>query len=86
MLQRHTNAFSWSHNEMTGINHNNCIHHIYIQENACLIGKPQILMNLTMREIVKEIQKLLDANLIYPIPGSQWVSPLIIVPNKNGKW
>ena len=38
-------------------------------------------------EIVKEeIQKLLEARFIYPISNSEWVSPLMIVPKKNGKW
>jgi hypothetical protein len=44
-------------------------------------------MNPTLKDIVKEeLQKLLQANLIYPISNSQWVSPLVIVPKKNGKW
>jgi hypothetical protein len=44
-------------------------------------------MNIALKEIVKEkIQKLLDANFIYPISKSQWASPLVIVPKKNGKW
>ena len=34
----------------------------------------------------EEIQKLLEARFIYPILDSEWVSPLIIVPKKNGKW
>ena len=32
------------------------------------------------------MQKLLNVNFIYPISDSQWVSPLVIVPKKNGKW
>jgi hypothetical protein len=44
-------------------------------------------MNPALKEIVKEeLQKLLDAQFIYPISDSQWVSPLVIVPKKNGKW
>ena len=44
-------------------------------------------MNPNLREIVKEeLQKLLKVNFIYPISDSQWVSPLVIVPKKNGKW
>ena len=44
-------------------------------------------MNPNLRDIVKEeIQKLLEAGFIYPISNSEWVSPLIIVPKKNGKW
>ena len=44
-------------------------------------------MNPTLKDIVKEeLQKLLDAGLIYPISNSEWVSPLVLVPKKNGKW
>lgn len=44
-------------------------------------------MNPSMKEIVKsELQKLLNVGFIYPISDSQWVSPLVVVPKKNGKW
>jgi len=44
-------------------------------------------MNPNLREIVKEeLQKSLNVNFIYPISDSQWISPLVIVPKKNGKW
>ena len=43
-------------------------------------------MNPNLREIVKEkLQKLLNARFIYPISDSEWVSPLVIVPKRNGK-
>jgi hypothetical protein len=38
-----------------------------------------------MREVVrKEVIKLLDAGIIYPIPHSEWVSPVHCVPKKGG--
>ena len=44
-------------------------------------------MNPNLRDIVKEeILKLLEARFIYPISDSEWVSPLVIVTNKNEKW
>jgi hypothetical protein len=45
-------------------------------------------MNLALKDIVREeIQKLLNVRFIYPISGSKWVSPLVVVPNKlTGKW
>ena len=44
-------------------------------------------MNPSLKDIVEEeLQKLLDAELIYPISDSEWVSPLVLVPKKNGKW
>ena len=44
-------------------------------------------MNPNIRDIMKgEIQKVLEAGFIYPISDNEWVSPLVIVPKKNGKW
>ncbi|CAM8954188.1 unnamed protein product [Rhodiola kirilowii] len=37
-----------------------------------------------MEIVQKEIQKLLDADVIYPISDSQWVSPIHVVPKKSG--
>ena len=63
-----------------------CIHHIYTQEDAKPVRQFQRWMNPTLKDIVKEeLQKLLNANFIYPISDSKWVSSLVIVPKKNGK-
>ena len=44
-------------------------------------------MNPDLKDIIKEeLQKLLDEGFIYPISDNEWVSPLVLVPNKNGKW
>src|SRR4051812_44835474 len=38
-----------------------------------------------MKEVVrKEILKLLEAGIIYPVADSQWVSPVHCVPEKGG--
>ena len=38
-----------------------------------------------MKEVVrKEILKLLEAGIIYPVADSQWVSPVHCVPKKGG--
>jgi hypothetical protein len=72
---------------MKGIHPDLCTHHIYIKEGVRPIHQPQCQMNPTMKDIVKEeLQKLLTTNFIYPISDSQWVSPLVMVPKKNGKW
>ena len=45
------------------------------------------MKNPDLRDVVKEeLQKMLDVDFIYPISDSRWVSPLMIVPKKNGKW
>ena len=38
-----------------------------------------------MREVVKkEVLKLVHAGIIYPMPYSEWVSPVQVVPKKGG--
>ncbi|CAM8972679.1 unnamed protein product [Rhodiola kirilowii] len=37
-----------------------------------------------MEVVQKEIKKLLDADMIYPISDSQWVSLVHVVPKKTG--
>ena len=71
---------------MKGVHPSFCTHHIYIKEDCKPVRKPHMRMNLVLKDIVKEeLQKLLDAGFIYPISDSEWVSPLVLVPKKNGK-
>jgi len=38
-----------------------------------------------MRKVVKkEVLKILDDRIIYPIPHSEWVCPVQVVPKKGG--
>ena len=72
---------------MKGVHLSVCTHHIYIKEDCKLVRQPQRRMNLALKDIVKkELQKFLDAGFIYPISKCEWVSPLVLVPKKNGKW
>ena len=42
-------------------------------------------LNPNMKDVVKkEIIKLLDVGIIFPISDSQWVSPVHVVPKKGG--
>ena len=47
--------------------------------------QPQRRLNPTLKEVVKkEVLKLLDAGIIYPISDSKWVNPVHVVPKKGG--
>jgi hypothetical protein len=86
-VKRNIEYFSWDYKDMKGIHHSICIHKIYIKEDCKPVRQLKIRMNPAMKDIVKqELQKLLDVIFIYPISESEWVTPLVIVPNKNRKW
>ena len=61
------------------------MHRILIEDGAKPTREPQRRLNPNMMEVVKkEIQKLLDAGIIYAISDSKWVSPVQVVPKKSG--
>lgn len=87
VLQKQKEAFAWHYSEMKGIPTNLCTHHIYIKGDFHPMRQSHRRMNPALKNIFKEEpQKLLDMGFIYPISNSQWVSPLVMVPKKNGKW
>ena len=56
-----------------------------MEEDAKPVRDHQRRPNPKMKEVVrKEIQKLLEAGIIYPVADSQWVSPVHCVPKKGG--
>ena len=62
-----------------------CTHRIPIDPASTPSHKPQCRLNNTMREVMKkEVLKLLHAGIIYPVPHSNWVSPVQVVPKKGG--
>ena len=61
------------------------MHKIHLEAEYKPVVQPQRRLNSTMKEVVKkEVLKLLDAGMIYPISDSAWVSPVHVVPKKGG--
>ena len=66
--------------DIKGISPSIVQHRIYLEE-AKPIRDPQRRLNPAMKEVVKkEILKLLDNRIIYPISDSSWVSSIQVVP------
>jgi len=87
LLRKYKESFAWDYPDMKGIYPKLSTHHIYIEKDARPVRQPQRRLNPHLQEIVKaKLQKLIDVNFIYPISDSKWVSPLVLVPKKNGKW
>ena len=61
------------------------MHKIHMEQDYKPVAQPQRRLNPTMKEVFKkEVMKLLDASMIYPISDSAWVSPIQVVPKKGG--
>ncbi|KAL4360715.1 hypothetical protein GQ457_04G000690 [Hibiscus cannabinus] len=61
------------------------MHKILLDDNHKPTVDAQRRLNQAMKDVVrKEILKWLDADIIYPISDSEWVSPVQCVPKKGG--
>ena len=61
------------------------MHRIFLDDDHATSIEPQRRLNPNMKDVVrKEVQKLLDVGIIYPISDSRWVSPVQVVPKKGG--
>lgn len=85
VLKKHKEAIGWTVADLKGIDPSICMHRIHLEEDARPSHEAQRRLNPNMKEVVmKEVVKLLDAGIIYPISDSKWVSPTQVVPKKSG--
>nr|GFC27619.1 reverse transcriptase domain-containing protein [Tanacetum cinerariifolium] len=75
VLKSRKKAIAWKLTDIKGIDPEFCSHKILLEEEH----SPKV-----HDVIKKEVEKILDAGLIYPISDSPWVSPIHCVPKKGG--
>jgi hypothetical protein len=77
VLEKHRSVFGYSLQDLKGISLTLCTHRIPIDPSSTPSWEPQRRLNNAMWEVVKkEVLKLLHAGIIYPVPQSDWVSPV----------
>nr|GEY79961.1 DNA-directed DNA polymerase [Tanacetum cinerariifolium] len=85
VLKYHKRVIAWKITDIKGINHRLCTHKILMEEEYKPAVQSQRWVNLKIDEVIKkEVIKLLDAEMIYLISDSPWVSPIHCVPKKGG--
>nr|GEV88991.1 reverse transcriptase domain-containing protein [Tanacetum cinerariifolium] len=78
-------AFLGDKNKWPGIDPEFCSHKILLEEDYSQKVQSQRRVNPKIHDVIKkEVEKLLDAGLIYPISNSPWVSSIQYVPKKGG--
>ncbi|CAA7049954.1 unnamed protein product [Microthlaspi erraticum] len=84
-LRKYRKAIGYTLDDIKGISPDLCIHRIHLEDESKSSIEPQRRLNPNLKEVVKkEILKLLDAGIIYPISDSTWISPVHCVPKKGG--
>ncbi|GKA43711.1 reverse transcriptase domain-containing protein, partial [Tanacetum coccineum] len=84
VLKLHKRAIAWKLSDIKGINPEFYTHKILMEEDYKPAVQHQRRVNPKIHDVIKkEVEKLLDARLIYPISDSPWVSPIHCVPKKD---
>ncbi|GJX92352.1 reverse transcriptase domain-containing protein [Tanacetum coccineum] len=85
VLKSHKRAIAWKITDIKGIDPSFCTHKILMEEDFKPAVQSQRRVNPKIHEVIKkEVIKLLDVRMIYPISDSPWVSPIHCVPKKGG--
>ncbi|GKE79843.1 hypothetical protein Tco_1549843 [Tanacetum coccineum] len=85
VLKSHKWAITWKIFDIRGIDPSFCTHKVLMEDDFKLAVQHQRRVNPKIHEVIKkEVIKLLDVGLIYPISVSPWVSPVHCVPKKGG--
>nr|GFA38492.1 reverse transcriptase domain-containing protein [Tanacetum cinerariifolium] len=85
VLKNRKKAITWKLMDIKGIDPEFCSHKILLKEDYSPKVQSQRKVNPKIHDgIKKEVEKLLDAGLIYPISNSPSVSPIHCVSKKGG--
>ncbi|GJU10249.1 reverse transcriptase domain-containing protein [Tanacetum coccineum] len=85
VLKNRKQAIAWKLSDIRGIDPEFCSHKILLEDDYEPSVQHQRRVNPKIHDVIKkEVEKLLDAGLIYPISDSPWVSPVHCVPKKGG--
>ncbi|GKC82925.1 reverse transcriptase domain-containing protein, partial [Tanacetum coccineum] len=85
VLKPHKWAIAWKISDIKGIDPSFCTHKILMEDDFQLVVQHQRRVNPKIHEVIKkEVIKLPDAELVYPISDSPWVSPVHCVLKKGG--
>ncbi|XP_057745189.1 uncharacterized protein LOC130963057 [Arachis stenosperma] len=76
VLKAHKAALGWTIDDIKGISPAICMHKILLEEESKPVVQPQRRLNPAMKEVVqKEVMKLWNAGIIFPISDSSWGEP-----------
>nr|GFA12366.1 reverse transcriptase domain-containing protein [Tanacetum cinerariifolium] len=85
VLKLQKKAIAGKLTDIRGIDPKFCLHKILLEEDFSPMVQSQRRVNPKIHDVIKkDVEKLLDAGLIYPISDSPWVCPVHCVFKKGG--
>ena len=87
LLSEYRDCFAWDYTEMPGLDRNIVEHRLPLKKGFRPFQQPARQMKAEVLEEVKmEVQKMLDAGFIRTCRYAEWISSVVPVQKKDGRW
>ena len=86
-LKKNTDVFTWSHEDMLGINPSAITHRLNVSPSyKPLCQKRRMLAPEQENAIKEEVQKLVKVEFVHEVYNLDWLANVVMVKKANGKW
>jgi len=87
LLKEYRYCFSWDYTEMPGLDRSIVEHRLPLKKGFRSFQQRARQMKAEiLEEVKKEVQKMLDAGFIRPCRYAEWISSVVPVQKKDGRW
>ena len=87
LLKEYRDCFAWDYTEMPGLDRSIVEHRLPLKKGFRPFQQRARQMKAeVLEEVKKEVEKMLDAGFIRPCRYAEWISSMVLVQKKDGRW
>jgi len=87
LLKEYRDCFAWDYTEMPGLDRSIVEHQLPLKKGFRPFQQRARQMKAeVLEEVKKEVEKMLDAGFIRPCRYAEWISSVVPVQKKDGRW
>jgi hypothetical protein len=87
LLKEYSDCFAWDYTEMLGLDRSIVEHRLPLKKGFQLFQQRVRQMRTeVLEEVKKEIEKMLEVGFIRPCRYAEWISSIVPVQKKDGRW
>jgi hypothetical protein len=87
LLKEYTDCFAWDYTEMPGLDRSIIEHRLHLKKGfRPFQQRARQMRTQVLEEVKKEIEKMLEAGFIRPCKYAEWISSIVPVQEKDGRW
>jgi hypothetical protein len=87
LLKEYRDCFAWDYTEMHGVDRSIVEHQLPLNKGFRPFQQRARQMKAeVLEEVKKEVEKMLDAGFIRPCRYAKWISSMVLVQKKDGRW